>query len=64
MGVAPTVVNNPQKKGRSVVHSVSVQNCVNCDGSHGLAKCEKFLSLSVEQRRALTLEKPALTVYG
>jgi hypothetical protein len=58
-GVAPTVVNNPQKKGRSVVHSVSVQNCVNCDGSHDLPKCKKFLSLLVEQHRALALEKQA-----
>jgi len=57
--VAPTVVNNPQKRGRSVVHNVSVQNCVNCNASHGLAKCKKFLSLLVEQRRALALEKRA-----
>jgi hypothetical protein len=58
-GVALTVVNHPPKKSRSVVHNVSVQNCVNCDGLHGLARCEKFLSLSVEQRRALVLEKRA-----
>jgi len=52
-GVASTVVNNSQKRGRSVVHNVSIQNCVNCvNGSHGLAKCEKFRSLTVEQRRA------------
>ncbi|KAH0949511.1 hypothetical protein HN011_008632, partial [Eciton burchellii] len=35
-GIALTVVNNPQKQGHSVVHNVSVQNCGNCDGSHGL----------------------------
>jgi len=59
-GVAPTpVVNNSQKRGRSVVHNVSVQNCVNCNGSHGLAKCDKFRSLTVEQRRALVQEKRA-----
>jgi hypothetical protein len=56
-GVTPTVVNNTQKKDRSVVHNVSVQNCVNCNGLHGLAKCEKFRSLTVEQRRALVQEK-------
>jgi len=57
-GVAPTAVNNPQKRG-SVVHNVSVQNCDNCNGSHGLAKCQRCRSLAVEQRRALVQEKRA-----
>jgi len=56
-GVANTVVDNLRNKGRSFVNNVSVQNCVNCAGSHSLAKCEKFLSLSVEQRSIFARKK-------
>jgi len=56
-GVANTVVDKPRNKSRSFVNNVSVQNCVNCAGSHSLAKCEKFLSLTVKQRSTLAREK-------
>jgi len=57
--VIPATINNSQKKSRSAVHNVSVQNCVNCNGAHGLANCERFRSLAVEQRRTLVQEKRA-----
>jgi hypothetical protein len=55
--VANTVVNNSRNEGHSFVNNVSVQNSVNCAGSHSLANCEKFLSLLVEQRSILAREK-------
>ncbi|KAH0948912.1 hypothetical protein HN011_008057, partial [Eciton burchellii] len=56
-GTLDTVTDNLREKGCSFVHNVSIQNCVNCAGSHSLAKCEKFLSLAVEQRNTLAQEK-------
>ncbi|XP_071580298.1 uncharacterized protein, partial [Temnothorax nylanderi] len=38
-------------RARASVNTVSPVKCVRCSGNHGLAKCNKFLSLSVEQRR-------------
>ncbi|KAH0946516.1 hypothetical protein HN011_005969 [Eciton burchellii] len=66
-GVADTVVDNSPNKGRSFVNNVSVQNCVNCVGSHSLAKYEKFLSLSVFTINAVPLlekSESASIVYG
>jgi len=56
-GTLDMVTDNLRGKGCSFVHNVSVQNCGNCAGSHSLAKCEKFLSLAVEQRNTLAREK-------
>jgi len=56
-GTLDMVTDNLREKGCSFVHNVSVQNCVNCAGSHSLSKCEKFLSLAVEQRNTLAREK-------
>jgi len=57
-GVAETVADNSQNEGCSSVDSVPVSQCVNCaSNSHSLAKCEKFLLLSVEQRNTLATEK-------
>jgi len=49
-GVPNAIADNSRNKGRSFVNNIqnSIQNCVNCAGSHSLAKYEKFLSLSVE----------------
>jgi hypothetical protein len=55
--IAGTVVDKPRYRSRSFVNHVSTQGCVNCAGSHGLAKCEVFLSLAVEQRSTLAREK-------
>ncbi|KAH0951341.1 hypothetical protein HN011_004592 [Eciton burchellii] len=52
-----TVTDNLRERGCSFVYNASVQNCVNCAGSHSLAKCEKFLSLAVEQRNTLARKK-------
>ncbi|XP_011858428.1 PREDICTED: uncharacterized protein LOC105555985 [Vollenhovia emeryi] len=38
-------------KARTSVNNVSPVKCVRCSGNHSLAKCNKFLSLPVEQRR-------------
>jgi len=56
-GTLEMVTDNLRGKRCFFVHSVSVQNCVNCAGSHSSAKCEKFLSLAVEQRNTLAREK-------
>jgi hypothetical protein len=56
-GTLDMVTNNLRETGCSFVHNVSVQNCLNCAGSLSLAKCEKFLSLAVEQRNTLAREK-------
>jgi len=53
----PLVTDNSRNKSRSSVNSISVSKCINCTGSHSLAKCEKFLLLSVEQRDTLAREK-------
>jgi hypothetical protein len=55
-GAADTV-DKPRNRSRSLVNHVSTQGCVNSAGSHGLAKCEGFLSLAVEQRCTLAGEK-------
>jgi len=55
--VASTAVDKPRNRSRSFVNHMSTQGCVNCAGSHSLAKCVGFLSLAVEQRSTLAREK-------
>jgi hypothetical protein len=33
-GEVKTAIENPRSKGRSFVHTISVQSCVHCVGSH------------------------------
>jgi len=51
---------NPERmriESRSSVKNVSATVCVNCNGSHNLARCEAFLSKSITQRNALVKKK-------
>jgi hypothetical protein len=51
------VIDSSRGKCRSFINSLSVLRCVNCTGSHSLANCKEFQSMSVRQRNTFAREK-------
>ncbi|XP_024886699.1 uncharacterized protein LOC112464122 [Temnothorax curvispinosus] len=43
--------NTRGNKSRTSINNVSPVKCVRCSGNHSLTRCDKFLSLPIEQRR-------------